>query len=632
MAEESGFSLGFGMRLSLNAQGNLRRASDTLSQSLQRLSSGQRINSAADDPASLSVASKLKADKGVYSKAVQNVNDAISLTNMAYDGLESLVEIATRQVELATQAESTSLSHTQRVAMNDEANALVEEFNRIVATTDWNGLEPYDGSLSNVAIQAGYGSEAVIALQFGQDLQRTVGSGGFTSAGSFAAAVSTRDVMFGDVDEDGFLDMVSVSESSGGGYVYIGNGNGSFDARVSYAMGSSTVGVYLSDLNNDDHLDLITADNGNNKIYVAFGAGNGTFSSIRSYAVGGNPRNIEVSDLDNDGFNDIVVDDRNSPGAGFVLMNAGDGTFGTSTSYAAGDDTRRVRVADFNNDGMYDLLSINASSMPTLRLGNGDGTFRAQQTLSAGSYGFEAAVGDFNGDGHQDFAVSTVGSGSLVVAIGGGDGTFYSAATVASRTGSRSIKTDDFNNDGILDLIVSNSDDNTVSLFNGAGDGTFTFQRSFAVGAFPFEVAIGDLNNDGSLDLASADSGGTGITVLMQGTDRVSTIAAMNLLSAEDAAVSADAARETLERVSVELGNAGAQSVRLSTAVNNLQSMTVNFDLAYSRIMDVDVAEETAQYVRSSIVQSGATAMLAQANQEMGMVMNLIDSVLGKKD
>ncbi len=72
MAEESSIGFGFGTTLSGAAQGNLRRAAHTLSQSLERLSSGQRINSAANDPAGLALASKLNTDSRVYTKAVEN--------------------------------------------------------------------------------------------------------------------------------------------------------------------------------------------------------------------------------------------------------------------------------------------------------------------------------------------------------------------------------------------------------------------------------------------------------------------------------------------------------------------------------------------------------------------------------
>ncbi len=94
---------------------------------------------------------------------------------MAYSGLMALSEITVRQIELATQAESVNISYTQRQVLNDEANALVDEYNRIVESTAWNKLNPPDPtSAAFIAVQAGYGSEASISLRYGQELKREV--------------------------------------------------------------------------------------------------------------------------------------------------------------------------------------------------------------------------------------------------------------------------------------------------------------------------------------------------------------------------------------------------------------------------------------------------------------------------
>lgn len=628
MADGQSFGFGFGSRLSLFAQDGLRRASDTISQSLERLSSGQRINSAVDDPASLSVASKLKADKGVYTKAIENVNQGITLNNMAYEGLTSLEEIATRQVELATQAESETLSHAQRVALNDEANALVDEYNRIVQVTDWNDLKPYDGSLKRVSIQAGYGANAAIPLQYGQDLGRTAGAQTF-GTGTFTAPVCSWETVLSDLNEDGNLDLITTSMSLGGAYVSMGNGDGTFGASVSYAMGAETYGVVLADLDDDGDLDMATTVNGTGSIFVAMGNGNGTFAAGISYSMGAVGRNIEATDLDNDGDLDLVADNRIAIGRATVFKNNGDGTFASAVSYALGLDTRRVRTGDFNSDGIADIIAINSGSDPSILIGNGDGTFKAQVTITGGSLAADGTIGDFNGDGYLDIAATT--TSGIQVLLGNGDGTFKSEIISSGTTGSRAIDAGDFNNDGISDVIIANADSDTVSLHLGVGDGTFSVVGSWAVGDFPMSIAAGDVNNDGILDAVAGNEEGATSTVLTQQTTTVTTIPRLNLMSAENAATSADLAAAALSRVTGELGIVSAQSSRLSTAVLNLQSVQLAYGAGYQRIMEVDVAQETARYLGAQIVQNGATAMLAQANLETESVIKLLEGVIGMR-
>ncbi len=626
MAEES-FGFGSAQWLSQIAQGNLRRATDTLSQSIERLSSGQRINSASDDAASLSVASRLKADQGIYATALQNVNQAISLNNMASDGLVELQEIATRQLELATQAESETLSYSQRSALEDEANALVDEYNRIIESTKWNDLKPYDGTLEKVDIQAGDGTEAVIPLQYGQYLGRTAGAGDFEAAATHTSVITSYDIAFGDVNEDGNIDMITGNGSTGA-LINLGNGDGSFSAPATVITGGGTNFMVLADVNNDTHLDLVTTNYADSKAFVVFGQGDGTFGTAASYSLGSTQAgNIVVDDFDGDSYKDIAVANENSPGLVSVLKNDGDGTFGAAATYQAGLDTRRIRTEDFNGDNKQDILTINVSGDATLLLGKGDGTFEAQITLTGTEASYDAATGDFNGDGHIDFALTNL-AGSCRIMLGCGDGTFTLGDSHAIQAGSRSIVAADFNNDNNLDLAYANANGDYAKLLLGKGDGSFLAGASVAAGDFPFQMSAEDLNNDGILDLGVADLNADSVTILIQKPTLVSTMPRLNLMSAEDAEKSAQVAAEALARVNNELGMVEAQQSRLSAAVLNIHSAELNFEAAYSRIMDVDVAKEMARYVRTQIIRDGATAMLAQANLEMARVGELISNTV----
>ena len=109
-----------------------------LSKSFERLSSGLRINSASDDAAALSLADKLKTRGTNLAIAYRNANDSISLLNVASSAVDELSLIVTRMQELATRASTGGLSGSQRVALDEEAAALTDEYNRVASTTEYN--------------------------------------------------------------------------------------------------------------------------------------------------------------------------------------------------------------------------------------------------------------------------------------------------------------------------------------------------------------------------------------------------------------------------------------------------------------------------------------------------------------
>lgn len=137
------------------AQRQLSRASDGLTKVFQRLASGQRINSASDDPASFAVSQVLKSDARLSQVAQRNLNDGISLLNMADAALTSMKDIATGMIELAEQSSNGTLTLAQRRALDQEGEALADEYNRIVQTTSFNGRALFSGGNTNITLQAG---------------------------------------------------------------------------------------------------------------------------------------------------------------------------------------------------------------------------------------------------------------------------------------------------------------------------------------------------------------------------------------------------------------------------------------------------------------------------------------------
>ncbi len=171
---------------SLGAQRYLAKTQDSLAQNIGRLSSGMRINRAADDAAGLAISSKLSAHIRGLSQAARNANDAVSMVQTAEGGLSEINGMLARMRELAVQAANEgTLGADERLALDNEYQALADEIDRISAVTEYNGAKLLDGSLA-----AGVGFQVGI-FNTADDL---ITVDAFEDADTTALAVDTTDV------------------------------------------------------------------------------------------------------------------------------------------------------------------------------------------------------------------------------------------------------------------------------------------------------------------------------------------------------------------------------------------------------------------------------------------------------
>jgi flagellin len=147
---------------SLDAQRNLASTQKALATSMQRLSSGLRINSASDDAAGLAIASGMNSNVRSMNQAVRNANDGVSLLQTAEGSLNETTNILTRMKELATQAATGTVSSEQRSYINTEFTQLKSEIDRIASATQFNGANLLDGTNSTTSFQVGTGTTASI--------------------------------------------------------------------------------------------------------------------------------------------------------------------------------------------------------------------------------------------------------------------------------------------------------------------------------------------------------------------------------------------------------------------------------------------------------------------------------------
>ena len=156
---------------SLNAQAAIATNSRGLERSMQQLSTGKRINSAADDAAGLAIASKLTSQIRGLNQAVRNANDAISMLQTAEGATNEITNMLQRMRELAVQSANDTNTDDDRTALNTEYQELVSEIDRIAATTLWNGETLIDGNAGisggvTFHVGSGYTADNQITVTF----------------------------------------------------------------------------------------------------------------------------------------------------------------------------------------------------------------------------------------------------------------------------------------------------------------------------------------------------------------------------------------------------------------------------------------------------------------------------------
>lgn len=169
---------------SLNAQRNLTSSSNQLAVTLQRLSSGLRVNSAKDDAAGLAVAESFTAQIRGNTQAVRNANDGISLGQTAEGALGQIASNVQRIREIAVQASNGTISNTNRSQLQKEVDQLTQEISRIVSTTEFNGTNLLSGA-STLTFQVG--AEGVASNQVSVTTTNLAQTG---SAGLYAFSAS----------------------------------------------------------------------------------------------------------------------------------------------------------------------------------------------------------------------------------------------------------------------------------------------------------------------------------------------------------------------------------------------------------------------------------------------------------
>jgi flagellin len=639
---------------SLGVQKNLERSAKAAESAFQRLSTGLRINDAGDDAAGLSIAESLKSKRLIYTKGVENLNDGISLLTIAEEAVEALTAVTERLVELAEEASTGTISRTQRVTLDQEAQALKEEYARIVQSAEYNGRKLFDASFGRLSLQGGDGESGQITNVLGG----AIGVGSFTQINSLSVSnTNVEDVVVGDLNNDGIDDLVGLAFGGVASRISVrlGNEDGSFQVANEYT-GHFVGAVKLADANNDGNLDIFSVGAGS--FQIRLGDGEGGFGAITSIGTGLSvAHEIDIGDLNGDGVLDVVAvgtvtrqtgsyptyyyynDSKTS-----VLLGNGSGGFGAANiltdatdtydqnSPYADNSTVGVTLGDINGDGNLDILSGVTDGNVKIRLGNGSGTSFTTSTLSTGFSVSELQLGDLDSDGDLDLVTANevrdvygVSSAPKVMTfLGNGQGTLTLSGTFDT-SGLVGVESDielaDFNGDGNLDVISSETGSAVIRL--GQGNGNLSSATS--ISNTSHEFAIGDFNRDGAIDIATGSSSSAIHILHANVTSGIAPLVDFSLRTRSDANQALSKFNSKLDQLEVQTGVIAAFQERVDIGKGFLEVAAENFAAAESRIRDTDVAEDSSIIAKFNIIKKTASAVLIQANLQPARVLKLLD-------
>jgi Flagellin and related hook-associated proteins len=231
---------------SLTAQRNLNSSQNSLTTSLERLSSGLRINSAKDDAAGLAISERFTAQIRGLNQATRNSNDGISLAQTAESGLQEITNNLQRIRELAVQSANSTNSASDRTALDNEVQQRIAEVNRIASQTSFNGLKVLDGTFGTAQFQVGANSGETISVNLAQGVKSS-------QLGQLATGTSTVETTVAALTGSGTIKVgsnaaVTVSASVAGSAS--GQTVGSAFSKVEAINGSGVAGLTATATNN----------------------------------------------------------------------------------------------------------------------------------------------------------------------------------------------------------------------------------------------------------------------------------------------------------------------------------------------------------------------------------------------
>lgn len=550
---------------SLFAQNSLSNAQNNLATSVQRLSSGLRINSAKDDAAGLSISQNMQGQINGVNQSVRNLSDATNLLQVADSSLSTVQDMLLRMKQLAVQGYDGSLSATQKLNIVQELKDLNIEINATSARTSFNGINLLtSGSsvdLNNSDLQTNQAlTTTTVSLN---TTAATLGTFVGVAVGAASLVASLANVTAGTTLDSVAIDPAYRPRLGGGTFTFTSNGNQlTLTGNIDGLARSQTVSI------RDSNVDTNAAITDSQQL---------NFSNF------GIALNITTSVLAN------TVVTGASVATGIKTRAA------TATFAGVGGTITDVRLSGVAA-GTYTLtVGANASTLKLAGTVNGVTTnqevlLTANDANKSQTIKFDAFGVQFDAKSYQ--AQTAAQLVSAFIALNAGTPATAGQLVVQGGANSALKFQSGANTDAFIQIDTLNIGTSTT----GAYAGTDTTMTNLGT-----RVTSSTLGSIGSL--------GTSDTI-----DTWQT-AFKNV---------ADAVDQALETISTKRAVYGSQMNRLSYVSTNLQAQSTNLQNSRSAIIDTDFAAETAKLTKGQIMQQAATAMLAQANQMPNVILSLL--------
>ena len=590
----------------MNASRMLGVTTSAQSKATEKLSSGYRINRAADDAAGLTISEKMRKQIRGLDQASTNAQDGVSAVQTAEGALTEVHSMLQRMNELATQASNGTNSQLDRDAIQAEIDQLTTEIDRVAETTKFN--ETYllkgntAGKSSDVKVAA---HDAGLAGKLGESVN---GKATFTADElKVGSKVSIGGTEYNIVDSSKTSDYTSIKDytpaagdilvQEGKTYTYVDNGATTPGGQKAGAAG------WFTDDNKTTTADTVTLKEGSTLTTKADGKTTtlvGSSSLTMDKAAASTPTWATGDTLVHDGktytktaTTNEWVDEEGNKVQNANLAEAGD----TYTIKATGKE------GQIDNDGISTVENIQDIKIRNAADGT-DKSYTVGVTTKEDGIKYTA-----------DDIAALVNAGDYVT--DGNSKTYYAVPKASESANDITLKEAYSKMADELQKASSIGTDKAASVVNN-GDGTFEItQGTVSVkDGLSFNLHVGadaDMTNKITVNIDSMSAAGLGIKGLNVSDD-----------TGVEATYAIDAIADAISKVSSQRSALGAVQNRLEHTISNVDNVVENTTSAESRIRDTDMADMMVEYSKNNILAQAGQSMLAQANQSTQGVLSLL--------
>ncbi|EAI7983811.1 flagellin A [Campylobacter coli] len=563
----------------LNAKANADLNSKSLDASLSRLSSGLRINSAADDASGMAIADSLRSQANTLGQAISNGNDALGILQTADKAMDEQLKILDTIKTKATQAAQDGQSLKTRTMLQADINRLMEELDNIANTTSFNGKQLLSGNFINQEFQIGASSNQTVKATIGATQSSKIGLTRFETGGRISSSGEVQFTLknYNGIDDFQFQKVViSTSVGTGLGALAdeINKNADKTGVRATFTVETRGMAAVRAGATSDDF-----AINGVKIGKVDYKDGDSNGALVAAINSVKDTTGVEAS-IDANG--QLLLSSREGRGIK-IEGNIGGGAF-----INANMKENYGRLSLVKNDGKDILISGTGLSFTG---------FGATQFISQASISLRESKGQLDANIADAMGFGSVNKGLVLAASSIADymsaeGSGFSAGSgysVGSGKGYSATLT--------ANAIAISSASTISKIYNVSAGSGFSSQSGLSQFA-TMKTSVG--NSLGAKDETA------GVTTLK---------GAMAVMDIAETAIT------NLDQIRADIGSVQNQ---VTSTINNITVTQVNVKAAESQIRDVDFAAESANYSKANILaQSGSYAM-AQANSVQQNVLRLL--------